>query len=449
MTERHATTEPQDDPVARLAAANPVTSPPEDLGPVWERIEPRLSDFDVEVDAARTGRPSTLWRRRSVQVAAATTAALLLGGSGFAVGWTTAAPASPQPTPTPSATAPTSPTPTPSPSPSATATPADMPLPRLRVRTPAGDGLDIDASALTDQTTTAPVWQLSEVDTDDPRLAAMAEALGLDVDTIDDAGETTVRVSTDAADSPAWMSVNLSSGGPWRVIYYSQEGAGSDPRCAALGPDAEECWLAQPEGMPASAAMASVTDLLTQAGFDLSTLTLTARRQDSDGDGTSREDHVTEVNVAVKDGSVSTGGPAMTFTFIGDHLSEFSGWPTLPVLLGQYPLLSPRAAAARLLDPTFMPAQSDSSLVGPVTTTQPEPTATAPEVSSSLPVPWSVLPVRLVSAYLTTDTYIGTDGARFLLPTWVLVDDTGTAWRALALDDSVVSVTDLGELSAP
>jgi len=121
--------------------------------------------------------------------------------------------------------------------------------------------------------------------------------------------------------------------------------------------------------------------------------------------------------------------------------------PTVP--LGDYDVVSPTEAVARLGDPRFGPsyggvmplaadgvARSDSG--GAVTDIAPapmdEPTV-PPTPSAGSPLAWPVQDVTLVSARLGLGLTTLPDGASVLVPTYELADADGMTWTVIAVAD--------------
>lgn len=162
-------------------------------------------------------------------------------------------------------------------------------------------------------------------------------------------------------------------------------------------------------------------------------------------------------------------GVSWSVSYVGETVQSVWG-PLAPLVdLGEYPLVSPADAVARLADPRFsssgllMPltvsadgATSDGVTSDGVTSdgvtsdgatadTEPSdaaspqetaaPTA-APVPSAGAPLDWGVQQVVLVSAELTLSATTLGDGAMVLLPTYVFTDADGDSWQVAAVADA-------------
>lgn len=101
--------------------------------------------------------------------------------------------------------------------------------------------------------------------------------------------------------------------------------------------------------------------------------------------------------------------------------------------LGAYPVVSEVEAVARLGDPRFAGAVLGWSRQGSQDGAGPSAARTMPEPGG--PVAWPVEDVTIVSAALTEARYTLSDGSVLLVPAYDLIDDEGSRWTVMAVDE--------------
>ena len=216
-------------------------------------------------------------------------------------------------------------------------------------------------------------------------------------------------------------------------------------------------------------AISRARDLLTAAGVQLGDARFSATG--SDGLSSVMAEQVL---------GGSTTGVTWSVAFVGQTLQQVWGPLASTVDLGEYTLVSPADAVARLADPRFagtglvmpldlttravspavpgvskgldaptlgvgpVPPSVSKGLDAPTASEGPEvpdpaqstvPTA-VPLPSAGAPLSWGVRPVVLVSAELTlVATPLG-DGAMVLLPSYLLTDADGWSWQVPAVSDA-------------
>jgi hypothetical protein len=145
-----------------------------------------------------------------------------------------------------------------------------------------------------------------------------------------------------------------------------------------------------------------------------------------------------------------TGG-AWSFSIVATGLQSLYGSLAPTVALGDYDVVSPTDAVARLTDPRFGPsyggmmpmaargddlAQGDdaqsSAEIAPGPSDEPTVPAT-PDAGS--PLAWPVQHVTIVSARLGLASTTLPTGAAVLVPTYELSDADGAVWTVIAVAD--------------
>jgi len=140
-----------------------------------------------------------------------------------------------------------------------------------------------------------------------------------------------------------------------------------------------------------------------------------------------------------------TGG-AWSFSFVSSGIQSLYGSLAPMVELGDYDVVSPTDAVARLTDPRFGPsyggmmplaAQGDdtarsSAEIAPEPSEEPTVPAT-PDAGS--PLAWPVQHVTIVSARLGLASTSLPTGAAVLVPTYELSDADGAVWTVIAVAD--------------
>ncbi|MCT9002669.1 hypothetical protein [Microbacterium memoriense] len=109
--------------------------------------------------------------------------------------------------------------------------------------------------------------------------------------------------------------------------------------------------------------------------------------------------------------------------------------PTATIVsLGNYDIVSPAEAAARLNDPVFAPAYA-STMASEVDYEQFDDPATEPPAvpAAGALVPWGITEFEIVSARLGLAQMTSIDDERFLAPAYEFTDTEGNVWSVLAL----------------
>lgn len=109
--------------------------------------------------------------------------------------------------------------------------------------------------------------------------------------------------------------------------------------------------------------------------------------------------------------------------------------------LGDYSIISPAEAAARLNDPAYAPQLVAWPDHPPRPTGTAEPTAPprAPDAGSA--VPWSIVEHEIVSARLGLALLAGEDGQQYLAPAYEFTATDDTVWSVLALAEDHLDTT--------
>ncbi|WP_426594215.1 hypothetical protein ACPPVS_01580 [Cellulomonas sp. McL0617] len=218
----------------------------------------------------------------------------------------------------------------------------------------------------------------------------------------------------------------------------ANDGAGTD----AVAPPGPVTCPTGPGTGPAPSADAAVgqaKDTMTALGVDPSGFEF---EPSTDTSGA----QVTSVSAyQVVDGQRS--GVSWNFTVVSSGIQSVNGSlaPTVP--LGDYAVVSPTDAVARLTDPRFGPsyggimpmaaagAASGSATSDVAPAPSDEPTVPATPAAGS-PLAWPVQHVTIVSARLGLAQTTLPDGASVLVPTYELADADGTTWTVIAVADT-------------
>lgn len=263
-------------------------------------------------------------------------------------------------------------------------------------------------------------------------------------------GDATVLPAVPAtAEVPAAASVGSAPEGP-----APQGSAGATPGGSGVSSDPAEPPVGTPcptTTLSSEEAVSRARDLLTAAGVQLGDARFSATG--SDGQSWVQAEQVV---------GGSTTGVTWSVGFVGQKVQQAWGPLAGTVDLGEYALVSPADAVARLADPRFagagmvmpMGAQArGASATAPAMTEgldaprmsegpdTPDPAqSTAPTAvplpSAGAPLSWGVRPVVLVSAELTLAATPLGDGTMVLLPSYLLTDADGGTWQAPAVSDA-------------
>mgnify|MGYP000871622969 CR=1 FL=1 len=242
---------------------------------------------------------------------------------------------------------------------------------------------------------------------------------------------------------------------PWACVTPAPDTATVAPDAttepgSAIAPGEPVCSERELGAAPGSdAAAARLREVLGALGIDASSYELVAEDY---GDPTWT--YVTGYQVLDGQRTGVTWSAAMT----GAGLSSLYGSTARLVSLGQYDVVSPTEAVARLGDPRFgatggYPMATDTSMgvaEGPASDSASS--AIAPEPVASLPpVPqagssfsWPVRTVEITAARLGLAMTWQQDGSVVLVPTYQLTGADGTSWSVIAVSDSALDFTAAG-----
>ncbi len=314
---------------------------------------------------------------------------------------------------------------------------------------------EFTAQGLSDQGGSAQVLAVDAASVfDAATLASAAEVLGVAGEPQQDGGVWTVGPQDGSGpslsmypDGSAALNFYDPAADPWfceRVEEDSAAGAdGAEGDVVEPMPACDEQDLGPaPEGPVAEQLM---RDLLTELGLDPAGFEM-----ENDGGGVWT--YVTAYEVL--DGERT--GRAWNATFTGAGLHSLYGSLAPLVALGDYPVVSPTEAVARLSDPRFgtpgpmwlddgilEDTMSEDSLSDGSATALPAPdrpgTATVPDTPEpGSALSWPVAQVTITEAELVTQTQTDGSGALLLVPTYRLTATDGTVWSVLAVADEAL-----------
>jgi hypothetical protein len=111
------------------------------------------------------------------------------------------------------------------------------------------------------------------------------------------------------------------------------------------------------------------------------------------------------------------------------------------VSLGDYPIVSPADAAARLNDPAYSPrlVSAPDLVTEPLEYTPPTAPPTVPESRSA--VPWFIAEHEIISARLGLALLPGPNGESYLAPTYEFTAADDTVWSVIALAEDELDTT--------
>ncbi|AZI58287.1 hypothetical protein EH165_09200 [Nakamurella antarctica] len=189
-------------------------------------------------------------------------------------------------------------------------------------------------------------------------------------------------------------------------------------------------------------AIARFTELLTTVGVDPATLEFEASPADPSNPGYS---YVS--GYALLDGA--RNGISWSIGFSGPEISSLYGSLAPLVSAGNYPVISPADAVARLGDPRFGAAnvmyaaetvRSDAPVPATVPALAPPADGVAPAAPTpGAPIAWPVTTVTITGATLGLALQYLDSGASLLIPTYTLTDGTGATWSVIAVADSALN----------
>jgi hypothetical protein len=249
-----------------------------------------------------------------------------------------------------------------------------------------------------------------------------------------DGSGPTITLSSDGTASFYYYDPSVQFGGCAPVTYTAGAGAAE----SAVADDSAVCAL--PTTMSTTAiddetATQRVKDLITAVGLDPATFEFDVQADASPESG--------YLSVAAYP---LVGGAridlAWWFSFVGDQLSGANGQLAPVVAAGDYTVISPAQAVARLNDPRFgangpiYPAGGPIPVDPGIGTTQSSDTVTTPPAPvTDGTVSWPVNQVSITGATLGLGTQYQPDGTVLLLPTYTLSDGSGATWSVIAITD--------------
>lgn len=323
-----------------------------------------------------------------------------------------------------------------------------------RVVFTAGSGLSDEAGAGT-------AWAFDAASVfSQETIARVAAALGVSGEPQQEYGAWTVG-STDGTGP----NVSLSPDGTGSISYYDPS---KDPwSCVASAPETLDGATAEGDGtsssvdraqvdpglgtdcaqdLPAAptgdAAKAEAADLLRALGVDPAAYELEAMADTGSPALAQVTAHL------VVDGQRS--GVAWNVSLVGDGVQSLWGSLAPLVELGDYDVVSPRAAVERLGDPRFgasggiVPFAADEMAraeSGAEIAPAPDEVPTVPATPDFGPLAWPVEDVTIESARLGLALTTLPDGAAVLLPTYELSSSDGRTWTVVAVADADLDFT--------
>ena len=287
-------------------------------------------------------------------------------------------------------------------------------------------------SGLSTEAGSAPAWAFDGAAAFDAEtFGRVAAVLGVEGDVVEQDGllavgpqDGTGPAATLYADGGASLNFFDPTKDPWACGQERQP----DPE----GGDIEPCDLGPaPSG---DAAFAPVRDALAAAGLDPGAFELVEEEWSEPG-----WTYVTAHRLV--DGRRT--GDAWTATLTGAGLQSLYGSLAPLVPLGDYAVVSPADAVARLGDPRFASGGPIAWAEGGLMAETPVgPAVSGPPAvpAPGGPIAWPVTQVEIVEARLVTSTHHQPGGAVLLLPTYELVDATGATWSVLAVADALLDM---------
>lgn len=258
-----------------------------------------------------------------------------------------------------------------------------------------------------------------------------------------DGSGATVSISSDGMTSVSYYDPTRD---PWSCEKMSVEpaeppadGGGTDGSTGASEPAVSpECQTSTDPAPTGDAATGQAKDLMSAlgvdpAGFEFEVITDPSSPQ-----------YTTVSAYQVVDGQRT--GVAWSFSIVATGVQSLYGSLAPTVALGDYDVVSPTDAVARLTDPRFGPsyggvmplaaeaedAARSSVEIAPEPSDEPTVPAT-PDAGS--PLAWPVEHVTIVSARLGLAQTTLPTGAAVLVPTYELSDSDGAVWTVIAVAD--------------
>lgn len=237
-------------------------------------------------------------------------------------------------------------------------------------------------------------------------------------------------------DGQASFSYNDPSQDPYACAVPEPAAAPDDGGAASSDTSVADCKAGQGPAAPKGDAATTIArDTLTAMGFNTSAMTFEPSTEDS---------AVSWVSAYLLiDGKKSTVMWSVNLT--SDGVYSVYGPAASVISLGEYPIISPVAAVARMSDPRFG-VQGGFFPMPYAAKTEPAP----PDGASAMPtVPgtpgpgqalsWPIDKVTLVESEIIASSYYQSDGSIILAPTYQLTDTTGNQWTVLAVADSALN----------
>lgn len=276
---------------------------------------------------------------------------------------------------------------------------------------------------------------------------AMAAALGVTGTAYQEAPENgwTVGDPTSPGSATLWLSpsgagdVNVSGGvtDPYTVCWNEvspqfglDTGAAVDESAWQQASAATEACLAATPMPTEQQAREALSMFLSATGVDEATTQVTVTADEYGRTVSASAARIAGGNVTTITSTVMVSANGLLYAYgsTGDIIS-----------LGDYDIVSPAEAAARLNDPVFAPTYAtvyapveDSSYVYEPRTAPPAPPAAGTRV------PWGISEFEIVSARLGLTHLVGADDVRFLAPAYEFTDSEGNVWSVLALAESTL-----------
>ncbi|ALJ19130.1 hypothetical protein [Microbacterium sp. No. 7] len=266
-------------------------------------------------------------------------------------------------------------------------------------------------------------------------LAGIAAALGVAGEPVADQHGGGWSVGASDGSGPR-VSLSLWSGGQ---VWYSSGGTSPVWRCveqATTGKDdadwaavQEECRLSTPSPTEAQAREAMST-ILRAYGVDEDDLLI-----EVDGDQWLDYENLLTVRAyRVADGMAAPVSIDVTVSHEGILWANGSIGPL--VSLGEYDIVSPAEAAARLNTSAFSPDLTYAPPTGPESWNGEPATEPDPVPSPGSAVPWPVAEHEIVSARRGLTAVYASESLIYIVPAYEFTDTTGKRWSVLALAEN-------------
>lgn len=196
----------------------------------------------------------------------------------------------------------------------------------------------------------------------------------------------------------------------------------------------EPCAPAEPlPPLDQAAADATIQSVLTAAGLDPASFTITWSEDAGDGQRWALADPgwlPASDDAAQRLGQWAPG--SWNFNFIGNTLSSANGVIATLAPTGTYQLISPAAAVERLSDPRF----GAPSMVAQPETGEQAWAPVPPGTFAGGPIPWPVAQMTITSAELQQSALTLSNSVTLIAPTYRLSTADGYVWEVSAIADS-------------